>query len=191
MDRRALIVIIMVAFSLAIGCSSTKVHIDYDRDADLDSYETYAWAEFESTSLIDDAPLMHNRIVRYINDKLQLGGMQKVEENPDLYFTYHTDSDEQIQLNTTTFGYGYGPGWYPDPYWGWGGPGFTTSTTRAYTYKQGTLIIDAWDAETNNLVWRGAVEGVVPENPQQAERMIYQSIDKMAKAWKSMVKSGK
>ena len=46
-----------------MGCASTKVYIDYDRDADLDGIETFAWAKTEATSLSDTSPLMHGRII--------------------------------------------------------------------------------------------------------------------------------
>ena len=50
-----------------------------------------------------------------------------------------------------------GPGWGWDPYWeGYGGIGGGSSVTTAHTYETGTLIIDIWDAKTNQATFRGA-----------------------------------
>lgn len=40
-----------------------KVSYDYDRQANFSSYETYAWHE-SATSLQDEAPLAHERILQ-------------------------------------------------------------------------------------------------------------------------------
>lgn len=175
-----------VIMSLVVGCSSTRVHVDYDRDADADSYASYAWSEHGEHSLIDDSPLMHNRIVAAIDARLQLGGLELEADDPDLLVAYHTETDEEVQLDSTTFGYTYGPSWRWDPYWSWGRPGISTTSTRVTTYTRGTLVVDIWDANTDQLVWRGVVEGLVPETPQRAEREIEKAIDAMAKEWQSM-----
>ena len=179
------IVPLLVAVICFLGCSSTTVHIDYDREVDRSRYKTFAWALSEETSMKDSSPLMHDRTVAYITQKLEEGGLAKVEGDPDVYVTYHTDERQEMQLNTTHLGYGYGRGYYRSPYWG---GGMEASSTRAYTYARGTLIIDIWDAETKNLVWRGAVENAVSEDPQEAEEGIYNAIDRMVRKWQSMKK---
>jgi hypothetical protein len=181
MMRRQLVA--LGALTLLVACSGITTHIDYDRNADLGSYNTFAWAPTTETSMQDTSPLMHDRTVSYITKKIRDGGMTQVESDPDLYITYHTSEREEMQLNTTGFGYGYGPGYRYDPYWGMG---MGTTTTTVNTYTTGTLIIDAWDAKKKELVWRGVVEGVVPEDPQKAEQKIYKAIDEMAKKWAQM-----
>ncbi len=185
---RKIIPALVVVIGL-IACSTTKVYIDYDRDADLTAYSTFAWAGSERPSMEESSPLMHDRTVAYINQKLKAGNLTQVENDPDVFVTYYTDSREEVQLNTTSMGYGYGGGYYRNPYWGGGmGMGMGTSTTRAYTYTRGTLVIDIWDADTKTLVWRGAMEDVVSEDPQKAETLIYKAIDKMVYEWQSMKK---
>ena len=167
-----------------VGCSSTKVYVDYDRDVDPSVYSTFAWAKTEELSLKNSAPLVHDRIVAYIDDKLQQGGLTRVEHDPDLHVTYHTNSREEVRLNTTHYGYHYGAGYYRHPYWR-GGVGVSGARTTASTYTRGTFIIDIWDTASKNLVWRGAMENVVPENPAKAEAQIIDAIDKMIKLWQA------
>ena len=50
-------------------------------------------------------------------------------------------------LNTYYDGFGGG--------WRWGG-GFGDATTTVDHYKVGTLVVDLFDAQTKQLVWRGS-----------------------------------
>jgi hypothetical protein len=124
--------------------------------------------------------------VEIIQSRLQEGGMQMVESDPDVYVIYHTEEKEEMVLNTTHFGYGYPSSWYWDPYWSgsWGGMG--SSQTSSYSYTQGTLIIDIWDADEKKLIWRGSASAVVPENPQKLQKKIEKALRKMAKQWHKM-----
>ncbi len=61
-----------------------------------------------------------------------------------------------------------------------------SSTTRAYTYTKGTLIIDIWDAKSEKLVWRGSATATVKENPEKAAKQIDNVVNKMVKKWGKM-----
>jgi hypothetical protein len=177
--------LIAVMALASLGCSSVTTHIDYDRSADFGSYQTFGWADTPETSIADTSPLMHARVKRAIETRMIRGGMEEVPDDPDLWVTYHTDEKQELSLNTTTYGYGYGSRMYWNPYWNpyWrGGVGHSETTVRSYT--RGTLIIDAWDAKTKNLVWRGTVEAVVSENPEKDAKMIEKAIDKMTEEWR-------
>jgi len=63
-----------------------------------------------------------------------------------------------------------------------------SSHTTVYTYTRGTLIIDAWNAATEQLVWRGSANDIVPENPQKLDRKLERSVAKIAKKWQKMYK---
>ena len=184
-------IVLALAFMLvAVPCLAQKVYIDFDKNAIGNDYSTYAWQETEESSLKDESPLMHSRIVSSIEYQLNKGGMIEVkpEENPDVFVTYHTSSKEEVQLNTSSYGYGYGGGWYRDPYWGGGyGMGMGgSSTTTAYTYTRGTLIVDIWDAEAKEMIWRGAAQQVIKENPEKLAKQIDKMLQKMVAKWDSM-----
>ncbi len=172
------------------GCSSTTVHVDYDRNANPANYKTFWWAESPTGDDLSDAnPLLHKRIVDYIEAKLQADGLVKDRENPDLYVTYYVATREELSLNTTTMGYGYGPGWAWDPYWyGAWGYGPANTSVNVTTYTKGTLVIDIWDAKEKQLVWRGTLEGTVPDNPEKVPQMIFDGIDKIMAKWQKMKK---
>jgi hypothetical protein len=189
MTRNAAIALLLVL--IATPALAQKVHVDYDDTVDFSKYETFAWADSDETSVEDSDPMMHDRIVKAIEKKLIDGGMTEVESGSDLYVTYHTNEKEPMNLNATSFGYGYGPGWSWDPYWDFGTPGTGMSTSSVQTYKQGTLIIDIWDAATKEAVWRGSVEAIVQEDPEKGAKQIEKAIKKMAKKFEKIRAKGR
>ena len=50
----------------------------------------------------------------------------------------------------------------------------------------GTLIIDAWDAETQKLVWRGTSAQILKTNPEKLTAQIDEALDKIVKKWAKM-----
>ena len=168
----------MILTLIALPSAAQSVHVDYDRNADFDSYKTFAWGPTPETSIEGASPFMHSRIKNAIEYYLAKGGGVEDPTDPDLYVTYHVGTYEDVRFSTTTYGYSYGPGWGWDPYWG--GPMGNTVTT-ATTYERGTLVIDIWDAETNEIVWRGSASAVVPDDPQKADKLINKALKKMVK----------
>lgn len=178
-------ILVLVVFLMAAPAFAQKVFIDYDHEYDFDSIKTFAWANTGETSLEDADPLLHSRLVNGIEYYLAQAGYAENKENPDIYVTYHTSTKEEMSLNTTSFGYGYPGGWgwggYGGYYGGWGG-GIGTSTTTVSKYEVGTLVVDAWDAETKNLVWRGTATNItVSDNPQKMEKRIDKALAKIVK----------
>lgn len=179
-----------LVLALTLGCSSMRVHVDYDRSADLHGYKTFMWSEPSESSLEDTAPLMHTRIKNAIEREVRAGGLEMVSSNPDLYVTYYTDENEELRLDTTHLGYGFGPSWYWDPYWPTPGMGMTSSHTTVRSYTRGTLVVDLWDAKQKRLVWRGTAEDIVPENPEKAAAKIDKAVAKMTAEFHKMSKNG-
>ena len=177
--------LVMALLLIAVPSLAQKIYIDYDRDADLGSYKTWAWAKTSETSLSSSNSLAHSRIKNAIEHQMSLGGMAEVESNPDVYLTYHTSTKDELQVNTNNSGVGYGGGWHRSPYWGsgWGGG---MSTTTVSTYEKGTLVIDLYDAKTKQMVWRGSATATVPSKPEKAAKQIDKAVAKMSKKWKKM-----
>lgn len=186
--------LITLALLIAGPAAAQKIYVDYDKTADFEAYKSFAWGPSPETSVRDTSPLMDSRIKNSIEYQLTLMGMIEDTKNPNVYVTYHTDEKEEMRLNTSSFGYDYGPGWGVDPYWddGWGGMGgmggMGSSTTTAYKYKTGTLLIDIWDAETEKVIWRGSASSVIPSNPAKEAKKIEKALKKMMKEWEKMYK---
>lgn len=177
------IIITVVALALAAPAAAQRVYVDYSPLADFGSYRTFKWAETPSPSVYDNNPLNHSRIKHTVEYYLIRAGMTEVDDDPDLYVTYHGESSEDFEINTSILGYGFATDWQWDPYWG-NASGMTTTTGR--TYSSGTLVIDIWDAKTKKLIWRGVMEGTLTDDLRKGAKKIDQGIEKMVKKWRKM-----
>ena len=175
--------LVLMLVLCALPAAAQKVYVDYDRDAIGNDYTTFAWQDTGPT-LQEFAPLMHSRVKNAIEHYLTEKGFVESVDDPDLYVTYHTSSEEDFQFSVTGYGYGYGAGWAWSPYWGSIGMG--SASTTVSTYDRGTLVIDIWDARTKQIVWRGSATAVVPENPQKANKLVENALRKMIKQFDEM-----
>lgn len=165
---------------------AAKVTVDYDADTDFTKIQTFKFVDTEETSIERNNQLMHGRIVAIIEETLIGAGLQKVDDDPDVFVTYHAMTADRSSFTTTGFGYG---GWGRG-YRRWGGyGGMGTSTTRENTYTDGTLVVDAWNAETEKLIWRGTSSQVLKAKPEKQEKQIRKALTKMANQWEKIKKS--
>lgn len=179
----------LLALLLAAPAAAADIYVDYDRSADVSKYKTFKWGSTPKTSLSGQSPLMHTRIKNGIEYYLVQSGKIEVDEDPDLYVTYHTSTTDEPQFSVAGAGYGFSTGWTWDPYWGGmsgfsGGGGTTTATVS--TYQRGTLVIDIWDARSNTIVWRGTAEAAIPENPKKGAKQIEKILKKMVDRFSKM-----
>ena len=132
------------AIVLFASCSSVRVATDYDKKANFDSYNSFAFFKpgIDKAKISD---LDKKRILRSIESQMALKGMTK-SATPDLLVSIFTKENERVDVYNNY--YGRGGGW--GPYWGSGFYGNNVSTTT-----EGSLYIDLIDAKTNELVWQG------------------------------------
>ncbi len=163
-----------------------KIYIDYDPSYDASGVETFAWAETSETSVANQDPLLHSRILNGIEYYLTLGGAREVENDPDVHVTYHSSTKKEVVVDTSHYGYGYPGSWgYYGRRYPYGGYGTSTSTVR--TYNRGTLVVDIWDAASDKLVWRGtAVNITVTDNPTKMDKRIDKALKKMVDKWRKI-----
>jgi hypothetical protein len=157
-----------VAVLAGLGCSSTQVRTDHDPNARFSRYRTFALSQGQvvNEGLIDQRDtLIKDRINSALKDELTQKGLEPTNLNPDLIVTYTAGARTMDELTS---------------YWG---------DTYAYTpmpyqwateYREGTLVIDVIDANTNKLVWR-SVARAEDENfrkPENIEKTVDKALDK-------------
>jgi hypothetical protein len=181
--RLTLIALALVV--VALPASAQKVSIDYARGFDWNAVQTFQYVDTPESN-IQDNQIMADRVASMIRQEMREGGLREVEENPDLYVTYHFTSEERKSYNTTSMGYG-GYGGYWDDWGGWGdpfgGPMMGSSTTREYSYEEGTLIIDAYDSSEKKMVWRGSGTVTVKDKPEKQVKQVENILKKLGKKW--------
>lgn len=156
--------LLLLAWSLGSAIpTGSGITIDYDDEADFSRYATYRWVEPVED---EEDPLLHQRLASGVDFHLALVGLRRMGAGePDLWVTYHSDSGGEVVVDSRAFGYHFGPDWM----WG-GGPVSTASAV--HTYPKGTLVIDLWEAETGNLVWRAsALDAVRMPRPRRDTRL--------------------
>ena len=176
-DRRRRNASINPIFGLAIlillaGCSSMSVFTDYGEGVDFSEFQTFQYRASD-TNLADSTPLVHQRIVAAIEREMTASGLTRVDGDPDVFVSYYGSTTEQLQFRTTYTGVST---------WGrrrrWGSVGMAGSTTRASTFEEGSLIIDVWEADENQLVWRGEITHTLSDNPDRNTEKINNGISK-------------
>lgn len=176
--------ILFVFAAIALPAFAQKVTIDYARDFDFESAQTFQYVDTDESN-IQGNMIMADRVVSMIKKELREGGLREVEENPDLYVTYHFTSQERKSYSTTSMGYGgYWDGWGG---WGgydaFGGPMMGSSTTQEYSYEEGTLIIDAYDSQEKKMVWRGSGTVTVKDKPEKQVKQVEKILAKLGNRW--------
>ena len=178
--RKLLIIVMILLVVGTVAAAKMKAYVGYDKNVDLGSFKTFDYRDSLASSVVDKAPPVHEMIKLLIIEKLQNGGMEWVKEDPDVLVTYHTEADQAMKMNVTLYSYSYSAGWWWSPLWG--------SGMDVSSWSQGTLVVDIWDPKTENIVWRGAVVGVVPENPSagKAQKTIEKALSLMSNEFHKM-----
>ncbi len=177
-----LIPIIVFAILLS-SCSSVKVAADYDREANFDSYKTFAFFK-PGIDKVELNTLDKRRILRAIEAELMAKGFTK-SENPDMLVSIFTESNQRVDIYNNAWGAGgwgwggyggWGPGW--GGYGGWG-PGWGGGGSQVSTSIEGMLFIDFIDNKKKELFWQGSGTGyLVTKNVEKKEARIKEFVAK-------------
>jgi hypothetical protein len=155
------------------SCSSVKVASDYDKNANFNTYKTFAFFK-TGIDKAEISDLDKRRVLRAIEAELMAKGFTK-SENPDMLVSIFTKSREKVNVYNNGFGpYGYGWGWSP---WYWGGYGYGGSTVSTST--EGVLYIDLIDAKKKELVWQGMGTGYLSKVMEKKEERINEFVNKI------------
>jgi len=159
---------LMVLLGSAFG---QHVQTDFDHQANFSRYKTYSWREVKaSNSLWDD------RIKDAVNAQLAAKGWTQVDNGADVAIVAIKTTQTEKTLQTFYDGLGGG--------WRWRGfGGFGESTTTEQDYKEGTLVIDMYDASTKQLIWRASAEDMLSDKAEKNEKNLDKGVAKMFKSF--------
>jgi len=164
---------------LGFQVSHAQVTSDYDKETDFSKYNTYAFAGWEKNSDQILNEFDKKRILDALKSEFDERGLELVDSNPDANITLFIVVDNKTSTTAyTTYNGGLGYG----PRWGWGmDMGTSTTDYTENDYKEGTFVVDMYDAESKKLVWQGVLQSVVKENPKKREKSIPKKIGKLMK----------
>jgi Domain of unknown function (DUF4136) len=161
----------LAILGLLVGSShilaAQKVQTDYDKSKNLSNYHSYYWAKVELPN-----PIWNQRLQDGIDAQLEKKGWSKQQAGGEVAIVALGMSQTKQDLQTFYSG---------DPwmYRGWGGMGMGTSTTSVNEYKQGTLVVDLYDSNSRELLWRGTATDTIADKPEKNEKKLNKIVKKM------------
>lgn len=178
-------------FTISIsGCSSLSLSTDYDDSIDFSTFKTYRWHadnEHNTASLKYLDNIMDQRIRSTVDQQLAAKDFtKKLDGNVDFYVNYSVVIDDRTDIRTYNNYNGMYPGYSYRAGYGYYGRGMgvaysTGSETQVTHYKQGTLIIDIVNPETDQLIWRGAADGRLPKGSdrEKSDKLVQKYVTKI------------
>jgi Domain of unknown function (DUF4136) len=159
-----------VFFLAMLGAAFAQhVETDFDHQANFSQYKTYSWQAIKPGDSLWDA-----RIKSAVDAQLAAKGWTQVDSGGDVSIV--AIKTTQTQRTLQTFYDGFGGGWR----WrGFGGMG--QSTTTEQDYKEGTLVVDLYDAKTKQLIWRGSAQDTLSDKAEKNEKNLDKGVAKMFK----------
>jgi len=146
---------------LAAGCTTFRVQTDYDRQASVAGWHTYAWMQQEPVTAPEGAtafgnPINQRRVREAIDAELAAKGLTRVDD------VAAADGVVRWAIGTRDRPYGPDPRWSVGwgMGWGWYRHGFGTALmydSAPYYVTEARLAVDLFDAKTHAAVWHGAV----------------------------------
>jgi len=139
---------------MIIGCSTIQVSNDYNPSYDFKKLHSFAILYNKNKD-----SLAQGRIVKALTQALEAKGYHAVPKSKaDFYVVFHTNVTDKRQIVTDYQQIGV-----PYHYYGYRHghryrSGYGTTTVPVYreiNYKEGKIVMDALDAGTKKLFWRG------------------------------------
>ena len=179
---KAFRILLLGAVVAAGPVRAQKVFVDYDSATAFSQFQTYQLKETRE-DLQDTYPDIHRDVVVKIKKYLQEGGMTEAASDPDAFVAYYTADGQDLQLVLGDLEYTYGPNFSLGEYWE-GGVG--TRTPSSFEFREGTLVVDVWDAREKLLVFRGIATATLSKDYEKNVKKVNRALDKIIKTWAEM-----
>ncbi len=164
---RALFVSLVVVV-MSLLAAAQDVNTDYNHQIPFNQYHTYSWMRIQT-----DNPLWEPRIQQAVDQELQSKGWRRVDSGGQVSLSAvgAVKNEKQYQTFYNNMG-----GWG----WGWGGFG-DQATTTVQNERIGTLVVDMYDTNSKQLIWRGVASDTLSEKAEKNEDKLQKTADKMFK----------
>ncbi len=193
--------ILLIIFTglVIISCNPLTVLNEYNKSIDFSQYKTvefYGWTDGD----IFGNMFSKKRIESAFQNEFKKRGLEVVKEGEgDIIISLFMVTEKRKETFTQTqstyiggntrfgmYGYGYGYGMYYGfgPGYGWG-PGFAiTGTTQGErVFNEGTLIVSAYDAKKEELIWETVAMKTTNLNSQTMDDDIKRAVKKIMKTY--------
>lgn len=149
---------------LVAAAAWASITTDYDHNVNFINFKTYSWGKLETGNSIWD-----ERTKSAVDSALTAKGWTLVPSGGDVLVNAFGKTHPEYTMNTFYDGFGGG--------WRW--RGFGEATTTIDTYKVGTLVVDMFDPNTKNLIWRGVATDTLSNNPEKNTKKLDGEVHKL------------
>ncbi len=155
-----------------LSCTSAKVkHTESTPGFQLSNYGTYDFYELEASgdttaNFEKNAALIKDAIAR----NLKTRGLVRNETRPELLINIGIVVEEKTQTRETTIR--EAPRYMGQRRYSW-----KSEEIEIGKYKTGTATVHLVDADSEKMVWRGVVEGVIPNKERKIPASIDEGVD--------------
>ena len=147
--------------TILTSCSSTKVFMDYDKDADISKYQTYDYFLVENTGVNE---LDEKRIIKALDSILNSKALEQKKVIPDFNINFYVET--YTVNNQSNIGVGFGGG-------GRVGGGVSGGIPINTSKDMISFTLEFFDALTKELFWQAVVETRSKQNDTPTERRAF------------------
>ena len=178
MQRKIIRFSVCLPVMLLAACGSgIRVQYDYIRSEDFSRYRTFDFISLPNSPALEKKGerMVKNAVI----SELELQGFEMRFTKPDFLIAVHTSAESK--LDVVSWGYHYAPySMYYGGYNYWGVQNFS-----AYTYQEGSMILDFIEPASMQMIWRGVAQGVIPPNAsnERLTELIGAAVRRVLKYW--------
>ena len=137
-------IVLALVFSAGVA-SAQEVKLDYDHDVDFSRYKTFAWSVAQQPA---KNAANHIRITRAVEEGFTAKGLSKPAAGaPDAYLMYTGRVGDKVKVT----GRSGGSSWEPSN---------LRTMVDLNKVREGTLVLEMYDARTKDVIWRGMASEV-------------------------------
>ena len=161
---------------LIVSCSSTKVlNTEAGEGVNLNAYKTFDFYKVEASG--DTASQLYAERISLLEDaiaiQMQKHGYLLSKTNPDLLVNIGVVVNQEVQTRQTDFRTD-APRYTGQRRYSW-----KSEEVEVGTYREGTVTVHLVDRKENKMVWKGAVQDVIPRKESKVQKTIANGIKKL------------
>jgi hypothetical protein len=140
--------------------NAQSVTYNYADRVNFGEFKHYQWVNIEGASATD--PALDTEIRTAVDKQLAARGISKSADGAQLLIGYQVSQARVIEISMLKDHWLYGPGWSDSAWYGYSRGLIVEDVSRLSTVNGmniefGHLVLDAYDADYRDLVWRGRV----------------------------------
>jgi hypothetical protein len=150
-----------------------SAHTGPAKDTDFVKYKTYQWVKIENAQHLD--ALTEEQLIGTLDLQLAKKGLTKSQsDKPDLWIGYQIAREGDKHISQSNLGASYGSA---------AGATAATGTMTMNVVHTGQLVLDMYDGEKKNLVWRGVVSNAIEADakPDKKQKHMDKAVEKLLK----------